>query len=118
VGTELSFDSTSEWVFSTWKKAEEFIARCRCDPYAWYSMQLFPIDGDPLDVGSEYGDTLRFYSHTGKQLKDKPIKRAMKAYLREAARKNSRVCPLMGYREVFGLPDVPSPRQQESHPQD
>src|ERR671930_91147 len=71
-------------VSSTLAKAEAYIRAVWVDSYSWWQVYPYFIDHP---FGLHEGDEVYVYSHRGARLKFPPVKRAIAAFQRYAARR-------------------------------
>jgi hypothetical protein len=75
-------DSVQFHVASTLEKAEEYTQRLETNPYGWW--QVHPHVVDNAEEGE--GEEVYYFSHRGNRLKAAPIRRAISAFRKHAAR--------------------------------
>jgi len=66
-------------VASTKEKAEKFMKRQWCDPYSWWELIEFELDGEEGNPVADY-ITLGFYGNRGGKLRGEPRERCLAAY--------------------------------------
>ena len=101
-------DSVQFHVSSSLKEAEKYISRHWVAPYSWWQVHPHVVDHDDSCEGEE-GDEVYYYTHKGKPRMSAPLRRALAAF-RKAAAKNP---------EWFGLPGMesnPAPTAEQADP--
>ncbi|MDG3007847.1 hypothetical protein [Paludisphaera mucosa] len=75
-------DSVQFHVSSSLEKAEEYVRGVCVDAHSWWQVHPHVVDAADLPEGAE----VHFYSHRGSRLKAAPMRRAIAAFGRHAAR--------------------------------
>ncbi len=78
-------DSVQFHVSSSLRRAEEYILKTYVVPWSWWQVHPHLVDHD-CDRDGDEGDEVYYYSHTGKSLKQAPVRRAISAFRRARAK--------------------------------
>jgi hypothetical protein len=66
-------------VASSKKKAEEYMKSLWCDPYSWWELTEYELDGSPMD--DDYY-TVGIYGNRGGKFRGDPMKKCLAAFLK------------------------------------
>ncbi len=78
-------DSMQFHVSSSLDKAEVYIRRVKVDAYSWWQVHPYEVDFARFAEFDE-GAEVYYYSHRGTRLRAAPMKRAISAFRKHAAR--------------------------------
>jgi len=69
------------YVASSKAKAEAYMRAHWCDPYSWWEVTEYQVDGDPASPDDDY-ITVGIYGNRGGKMRGDPRKRCLAAFLK------------------------------------